>query len=899
MPAQSGELPQRAQFRDKVILPMSRNCCAVCAVFVAAVLSISAVAQAPPSADAYVTSTQPEANFGGSAFLPVQVGTTSYIRLNLGVFPAGSTVAKATLRLYVNAVAAPGSFDVYQLGSGWTEKGVTSNSAPPLGPSATGGRPVAVTAASANQFIVIDITGLAQSWLSGSTPNYGIALVLTSSNGSFSFDSKESTGTGHQPELEVILAGGIGTVRGVTTEAIASPNAKNTVGQQMSDPYIDNETILQTGANFNIDGAGSAATFNATSEFLLAGVPVLGSSGNSGLFLGPSAGQSNSGTLNTFLGVSSGQLNTTGSYNTFSGTQAGQNNLTGSNLTFLGAQAGSRNTSGSNNTFLGMNAGYLNGIGSYNTLVGSSAGTNSLAANYNTFMGYFAGVSNQYGSLNTFVGAQAGVFNRNGGFNSMIGVNAGYGNTSGSYNTFLGMNAGVNTVSGNHNTYIGFTAGQNADPAASNNLYLASVGAAGESGAIRIGDASNQTAAYVAGTFGSSTNSGVPVFIDSTGKLGTGGGAVSFTQVTGTLSSPQFTGTYSNSVTLSNPSNVIDGSFTGNGSGLTGVSSGLSWPIVLKSADYTIQAGDFSTPTSYGNYLILTGSVAHTFTLPNPSPPNGECVAIDNNAGAPINSNTNVFLTVSANGLTIDGGAPNTTQPKRNSYLYCSDGTNYWRLDRQLASPSQIGPVLYTVDTGPVNALQTTFVAGLDLGLNTGTEIFILPVHANTILNPTLNVNGLGAKKILKYGNQGLAPGDLSPTALAVLIYDGQYWELVNPQTTIGTVTSVTATSPLVSSGGSAPVLSCPTCITSPTLTGTTGTIGGNALTAGSCSVGTANVVGAAVGHPVSVSASDGSLPNPLIILSAAVTSANVVTVQLCATAQLTPAANTYNVATQ
>ena len=409
----------------------------------------------------------------------------------------------------------------------------------------------------------------------------------------------------------------------------------------------------------------------------------------------------------------------------------------------------------------------------------------------------------------------------------------------------------------------------------------------------------NQTSAYLAGVNGSATNSGVPVFVDSTGKLGTGGGAVSFTQITGTLSSPQLTGTYSNSVTLSNTSNVIDGNFNGNGSGLTGVSSGLAWPIVLKSADYTIQSSDFSTPSSYGNYLILTGSVAHTFTLPNPAPPNGDCVAIDNNASAPIGSNTNVFLTVSANGLIIDGGSPNATQPKRNSYLYCSDGTNYWRLDRQLASPSQIGPVLYTVDTGPVNALQTTFVAGLDFGLNTGTEIFILPVHANTIVNPTLNVNGLGAIRILKYGTQGLAPGDLSTTALAVVIYDGQHWQLVNPQTSIGTVTSVTATSPLVSSGGSAPTLSCPTCITSPTLTGTTGSIGGTALTAGSCTTGTAAVTGAVVGHPVSVSASDGSLPNGLIILSAAVTSSNTVTVQLCATGSVAPSASTYNVATQ
>ncbi len=176
---------------------MPRNWFAVFALLSAVLYSAPCIAQAPPSADAYVIATQAATNFGTSAFLPVQVGTTSYIRLNLGAFPPGVTVAKATLRLYVNAVAAPGSFDVYPVGSSWTEKGVTYNNAPPLGSSATGGRPISLTTAGANQFILIDVTALAQSWLNGSTPNYGVALALTSVSGSFSFDSKESTGTGH------------------------------------------------------------------------------------------------------------------------------------------------------------------------------------------------------------------------------------------------------------------------------------------------------------------------------------------------------------------------------------------------------------------------------------------------------------------------------------------------------------------------------------------------------------------------------------------------------------------------------------------------------------------------------------------------------------------------------
>lgn len=80
--------------------------------------------------------------------------------------------------------------------------------------------------------------------------------------------------------------------------------------------------------------------------------------------------------------------------------------------------------------------------------------------------------------------------------------------------------------------------------------------------------------------------------------------------------------------------------------------------------------------------------------------------------------------------------------------------------------------------------------------------------------------------------------------------------------------------------------------------TGTSASIGGGALTAGTCASGTATVSGAVVGHPVYVSASDGTLPNALATLSASVTSANTVTVQICAIALVTPAAKTYNVAT-
>jgi hypothetical protein len=81
-----------------------------------------------------------------------------------------------------------------------------------------------------------------------------------------------------------------------------------------------------------------------------------------------------------------------------------------------------------------------------------------------------------------------------------------------------------------------------------------------------------------------------------------------------------------------------------------------------------------------------------------------------------------------------------------------------------------------------------------------------------------------------------------------------------------------------------------------PVLSGTTMAIGGSALAAGTCATGTATVPGAAVGHTVGVAATDGTLPNPLVMLSAAVTAKDMVSVQVCAIAQVTLAAKSYNV---
>jgi len=166
------------------------------------------VGQAPPIADTYVASGTPNKNYGTNSTLAVQNGVTSYIQFNLAGMPSGATVSRATLILYVDAVTAGGTFDVYQVNGAWTEGGLTYNNRPALGSSATGNKPTTLT--TANVFLVIDITSLVQSWLNGLNTNYGVAMVLSGTSGSFSFDSKESTTYSHLPQLIVYFNGPAG-----------------------------------------------------------------------------------------------------------------------------------------------------------------------------------------------------------------------------------------------------------------------------------------------------------------------------------------------------------------------------------------------------------------------------------------------------------------------------------------------------------------------------------------------------------------------------------------------------------------------------------------------------------------------------------------------------------------
>ena len=170
---------------------------------------LRAAAQAPPSQDTY-TALNSSTNYGSTNVLAVGPPLVSYVQFDLSLLPPGVTVNKATLRLFVEVFSVAGSMDAYQVNSAWSESTLTYYNAPSLGPSASRGHPVTITASQMRTFVLLDVTPLVQSWVSGSVPNNGLALSLTTPAGSFHFDSKENATASHEPQLEIVLNGPVG-----------------------------------------------------------------------------------------------------------------------------------------------------------------------------------------------------------------------------------------------------------------------------------------------------------------------------------------------------------------------------------------------------------------------------------------------------------------------------------------------------------------------------------------------------------------------------------------------------------------------------------------------------------------------------------------------------------------
>lgn len=95
---------------------------------------------------------------------------------------------------------------------------------------------------------------------------------------------------------------------------------------------------------------------------------------------------------------------------------------------------------------------------------------------------------------------------------------------------------------------------------------------------------------------------------------------------------------------------------------------------------------------------------------------------------------------------------------------------------------SVLNPHFGTCSTAAGTAAKTVTISGID-ELTVGLTIMVKFTNANSKASPTLKVNNLDAKPIMRYGTT--APGTNAAASwnagsVVILVYDGTYWQMCN-----------------------------------------------------------------------------------------------------------------------
>lgn len=193
-----------------------------------------------------------------------------------------------------------------------------------------------------------------------------------------------------------------------------------------------------------------------------------------------------------------------------------------------------------------------------------------------------------------------------------------------------------------------------------------------------------------------------------------------------------------------------------------------------KAANYMTVAGDHQK-------TIEADTASITITLlAVASAPTGYSVTVKNTSAGTV--------TVTGTGAeTIDGNGSIMLAPNESTVVQLNNGqTGYISLQQTASDITADAQVYKGTAAGTADAITVTLIPAL-ASLTDGTVIFVRAFLANATSTPTINCNGLGAKTIVKLGDQPLSVGDIARVDHELILrYNGtnDAWELLNPKAT-------------------------------------------------------------------------------------------------------------------
>jgi hypothetical protein len=345
------------------------------AAFGLALLSPAFVRAQQPilTADAAINSAATTTNYGASTSLTISSTSTALLNFNVAdMLPSGLTasqVVKARLIFYPTTVTTGGTVYLFEVNSTWSETGVTYAKKPTIATSSSGSSSINV----ANSFHDMDVTTLVRDWITKPSSNYGIALKGSGST-NLVIDSKENTGTGHAPTLEIVLSGPIGPAG--PTGATGAKGATGGTGPQGPQGPAGTVQLPYAGYAFEngypvfeIQNSGIGTGYYATADGIegIGGTSVAGS-GYGGTGVVGQGGPANAGDSSAYTQGGYGVKGTGGTGNPYYNGSAGS--IGGPGGVFTGGPSGGSGGQGG----YGLEAfdSYSNSIAVY--AVGNAAG---------------------------------------------------------------------------------------------------------------------------------------------------------------------------------------------------------------------------------------------------------------------------------------------------------------------------------------------------------------------------------------------------------------------------------------------------------------------------------------------------------------------------------------------
>ncbi len=436
--------------------------------------------------------------------------------------------------------------------------------------------------------------------------------------------------------------------------------------------------LLKSGTDATIQTVRFGLGANAVSTNTVAGAnSALGSgslSGTNNTAVGYGAGAAvTSGTTNTFVGSGSGSATTSGSGRVCIGYQAGAGGTTGnSNSVAIGYQAGSAAGNTSSYVYIGYQAGQTNGnancvaigyaalshasaVTSGSVVMGHSAGQR-VTGNDCVYIGRASGGgtgTSASGASNVAVGTSAGAAITTATLVCAYGDNTFASVTTGNNNTGFGYKVGVSgatgattLTTGSNNTFIGYracgTAADNIGTIAIGHdaVALKATGAtsADHGPGIAIGSTTASVGFRGDGTIYPSSSGGagfmrqklngtqyfVPLFADGSTAIGTGGGGVSWTEVTSTTQSCAVNSAYiannAGLVSLTLPATAAVGDtveVVGKGAGLWRLTANTGQTVKMGSST-TTSAGSLTGTSQYDSIAVVCITANTTWAVRGP-----------------------------------------------------------------------------------------------------------------------------------------------------------------------------------------------------------------------------------------------------------------------------------------